>query len=112
MYISLAKMKQPSTAKTKREAQFFRLHDSKDIWVKYFWKTRLAEEGDIKVGALVICFEGNGKSNVYYAPENKNSARTASWSMGRVTDTSELYKGAVQIDSYNCSPEAIRLPVQ
>jgi len=110
--VSLAKMKQPSTAKTKREAQFFRLHDSKDIWVKYFWKTRLAEEGDIKVGALVICFEGNGKSNVYYAPENKNSARTARWFMGRVTDTSDLYKGAVQIDRYNCSPEAIRVPVQ
>lgn len=112
IYVSLAKMKQSPTTKTKGEAQFFRLHDSKDLWVKYFWKTRTAEEADIQVGALVICFEGNGKDNTYHAPENKNSARTANWFMGRVTDTSDLYKGSVRIDTYNCSPEAIRVPVQ
>ncbi|MBI3398749.1 MAG: hypothetical protein HY026_05910 [Deltaproteobacteria bacterium] len=112
IYISLAKMKQPSTAKTKGEAQFFRLHDSKDLWAKYFWKTRPSEEADIQIGALVICFEGNNRDNIYHAPENKNSARTANWFMGRVTDTSDLYKGAVRIDTYSCSPEALRVPAQ
>ncbi|MBI5047480.1 MAG: hypothetical protein HZB54_00825 [Deltaproteobacteria bacterium] len=112
IYVSLAKMKQSSTAKTKGEAQFFRLHDSKDLWIKYFWKTRFAEETDIQIGALVICFEGNNRDNIYRAPENKNSARAANWFMGRVTDTSDLYKGAVRIDTYSCSPEAIRVPIQ
>ncbi|MBI3583369.1 MAG: flagellar assembly protein T N-terminal domain-containing protein [Nitrospinae bacterium] len=110
--VSLSKIKQPPTDKSKGEGQFFRLHDSKDIWTKYFWKTRLAEEADLQVGTLVICFEDNGHDDVYQAPEDKKSARTGRWFMGRVTDTSDLYKGAVQVDTYKCSPQALRIPIK
>lgn len=42
----------------------------------------------------------------------KISERAANWFMGRVTDTSDINKGAVRIDTYNCSPEAIRISIQ
>ncbi|MBI3753610.1 MAG: hypothetical protein HY266_06160 [Deltaproteobacteria bacterium] len=112
IYVSIAKLKQQGGAKTKGESQFFRLHDSKEIWTKNFWKTRAAEEADLQIGALVICFEGNNRDDIYHSPENKNDARTRNWFMGRITDTSDLYKGAVRIDTYNCSPDALRVPAQ
>jgi hypothetical protein len=112
IYVSLAKVKQQPAAKTKGEGQFFRLRDSKDLWTKNFWITRPATEADLQIGALAICFEGNSRDGVYGAPANKDSARTSNWFMGRVTDTSDLFKGTVRIDTYNCSPEALRVPVQ
>lgn len=112
IYVYLAKMKQQPDAKTKGEGQFFRLHDSKDVWTKNFWKTRPAEEADLQIGALAICFEGHSSDNIYQAPEDKNSARTSNWFMDRITDTSDLYKGAVRIGTYSCSPGALRVPVQ
>lgn len=112
LYVSLAKMKKQPTDKSKGEGEFFRLRDSKDMWTKNFWKTRTAEETDLQIGALAVCFEGNSRDNIYHAPENKDSARTAAWFMGRVTDTSDLYKGAVRIDTYHCSPDALRVPVK
>jgi hypothetical protein len=112
IYVELSKLKQPATAQTKGEGQFFNLHDSKDQWTRYFWKTRPAEETDLQVGALAVCFEGNSRDSVYRAPENKSNARTGNWFMGRVTDTSDLYKGTVQIDTYRCSPDALRVPIK
>lgn len=112
IYVELSKLKQPATAQTKGEGQFFNLHDSKDQWTKYFWKTRPAEEADLQVGALAVCFKGNSRDSVYRAPANKSNARTGNWFMGRVTDTSDLYKGTVQIDTYRCSPDALRVPVK
>lgn len=110
MYVGLAKIKQQAGTKTKGEAQFFRLQDSKDLWTKYFWVTRAATEADLQLGALAVCFEGNAHDNVYAAPVNKDEARTERWFMGKVTDNSDLYKGRVRIDTYNCTPDAIRVP--
>jgi hypothetical protein len=93
MYVGLAKIKQQAGTKTKGEAQFFRLQDSKDLWTKYFWVTRAAGEADLQVGQLAICFEGNSHDNVYAAPVNKDEARTERWFIGKVTDNSDLYKG-------------------
>jgi hypothetical protein len=106
--LTLAKMKQPPTQQTKGEALFFNLHESKDQWTGHFWKTRLAEPADLFVGALILCFEGNLRDDVYHAPQDKQSARTEAWFMGRITDASDLYKGSVMVDTYKCAPKALR----
>ncbi|HTP24698.1 MAG TPA: hypothetical protein VMK12_03435 [Anaeromyxobacteraceae bacterium] len=108
IYLTLAKMKQPPAAQTKGEALFFNLHDSKDVWTKYFYRTRVANQADLAVGSVILCFEGNSRDGTYHAPMDKNQARTAAWFMGRITDMSDLYKGSLMVDTYHCAPDALR----
>jgi hypothetical protein len=110
--VHLAKMRTAASASTKSEALFFRLHDSKEVWATTYWKTRPATNADIQVGALAICFDGNNHDRVYRAPQDKHAARTSPWFMGRVTDTSDLYKGYVMVANYNCAPNALRVPMR
>lgn len=113
IYVKLAKMRQAPSPQTKNEALFFSLTESKDLWTQHFWRSRPAEQPDLVIGAQIICFEGNGDSNgVYQAPRDKDSARTSSWFMSRITDLSDLFKGAVGVDTYKCAPGALRVPVR
>jgi hypothetical protein len=113
IYVKLAKMKQAPSPASKNEGLFFSLTESKDIWTPYFWRTRPAEQPDLVMGAQIICFEGNGDSNsVYQAPRDKENARRDAWFLSRITDLSDLYKGAVGVDTYKCSPAALRVPVR
>jgi hypothetical protein len=113
LYVKLAKMKQPPSPSTKNEALFFSLTESKDVWTSNFWRSRPAEQADLVIGAPIICFEGNaGEGGVYRAPRDKDNARTTVWFMSRVTDTSDLFKGAVGVDTYKCSPAALRVPTR
>src|SRR5712691_5269119 len=110
--VHLAKMTAAPTSTTKNEAQIFRLDKSKDFWTANYWKTRAASSADLQIGALLLCFKGNFRDGVFRAPKDKQSSRTTSWAsgwwMGRLTDTSDLYKGAVTLDNYRCSPNALR----
>jgi len=110
--VKLAKMKQAPSPASKNEGLFFSLTESKDLWTPYFWRTRPAEQPDLIIGAQVICFEGHvNEASVYQAPRDKENSRTSVWFMSRITDVSDLYKGAVGVDTYKCSPAALRVPI-
>jgi hypothetical protein len=110
--VHLAKMTAAPTSTTKNEAQFFRLDQSKDFWTANYWKTRVASSADLQIGALLLCFRGNYREGIWQPPQDKQHARTQVWFMGRLTDTSDLYKGTVMIDTYRCSPNALRVPIK
>jgi hypothetical protein len=112
IYVYLAKMKTAPSGQTKSEAQFFNLRESKDQWTAHYWKTRPAQASDLTVGNFAICFEANHHDNLYDTPLAKEDARTGNWFAGRITDVSDLYKNSVRLDTYNCTPAALRVPIQ
>jgi eukaryotic-like serine/threonine-protein kinase len=106
--VHLAKLRKPATTGS-REAQFFLLDDSRDMWTSTYWRTRIAAAGDLVIGAFAICFNDNQRDDVYRAPATKDAARTGSWFLGKVTDTSDAAKGWVRIDTYNCAADGLRV---
>ena len=112
IYVTLSKMTQPPNAQTKGEAEFFKITDGKSLWTKYFWRTRLARPDEIRLGALMVMFEGRQVVDVYQQPENKESARRDAWFMAKITDVTDLYKGYVTVSGgYKVSPKNLRVLV-
>jgi len=113
IYVYLAKVVTAPTAQTKNEGQFMKVHDGKEIWTKYHWKSRIATKADIRIGAIVISFDDNIIDNVYMAPKNKDQARNGQWFMGKIIDTTDLYKGYVTVaGGYKVDVNNIRIPIK
>lgn len=113
IYVSIAKLQQAPTKETKDEGKFLQVPDGKEIWTKYYWKTRIAAEADLKIGTIVIMAEVSGDESIYRAPENKDEARTTRWFMAKIVDVSDLYKGFVTVsDGYKVSKDAMRVIVK
>jgi tRNA A-37 threonylcarbamoyl transferase component Bud32 len=108
MYVHLAKLRQAATA-TSRDAKFFQLGDAREVWTAAYWRTRPAEATDLTLGTFAICFNDNTRDGVYLPPPTKDAARTQGWFLGKLTDTSDLRKGWVRVDSYNCAVDGIRV---
>lgn len=108
-YVYLAKQKVAPTPGTKGQGQYFRLVESRDSWTEHAWLTRPATGADLRIGAAAFCFEGSGSDGVYGPPRSKDDARTGNWFAGRITDTSDAFKGVFRIDTYNCQLSAIRV---
>lgn len=109
MYVYLAKQRVAPTPGTKMQGQYFKLSESREVWTAQAWQTRLATAADLRVGNTVICFEGAQVNDAYGPPRSKDDGRTGSWFMGRITDTSDLFKNVVRIDQYNCTTSALRV---
>lgn len=113
IYVYLAKVITAPTTQTKNEGQFMKVHDGKELWTKYYWKSRIATNADIKIGAIVIMFDGNYQNNIAMAPKNKDEARNENWFMAKITDTTDLYKGYVTVSGgYKVSVNNIRVPLK
>lgn len=111
IYVYIAKVVTAPTAQTKNEGQFMKVQDGKEIWTKYHWKSRIATGADIKIGAIVIMFDGNYQNNIGMPPKNKDEARNENWFMAKITDTTDLYKGYVTVSGgYKISVNNIRIP--
>ena len=110
IYVTLSKMTSPPATKTKGEAEFFKIKDGNSIWTKYFWRTRIARPDEIRLGAIMVMFEGNSLNDAYQAPQDKSSARQSNWFMAKITDTSDLYKGYITVSGgYKINPKNLRL---
>ena len=96
MYVNLATMKTPASAKTKKQAEFMLVRDGVEMWTEFYWKTRILTEKEIKTGVVVIAFEASD-GDVYRAPESKDEAIQNNWFMAKITDVSDLYKGYVTV---------------
>jgi hypothetical protein len=96
--IELAKMVTEPSPRTKGEAEFFKIIDGTNVWSKYFYQSRIARDGDIKLGTQVIVMEGRpSDEGVALPPETKDEARGASWFLAKVTDLSDLYRGYLTV---------------
>jgi hypothetical protein len=107
--VHLAKQRVAPTPGTKGQGQYFRLDESRDVWTEHAWLTRPANAGDLRVGAMAVCFEGQMVDGVYAPPSSKDQARTGPWFAGRITDTSDGFKGVYRVDTYNCKLTAMRV---
>lgn len=113
IYVQLSKMVTPPSSKTKGEGEFFKVTDGNRQWTRNFWKSRIAQAGELRLGTVAIIFEGALRDGVYFAPDAKDNARSGSWFMAKVTDMSDLYKGYLTVSGgYKVSPKNMRVIVK
>lgn len=113
VYVKLGKIVTAPTPETKNQAQFMNASTGKQEWAKWWAKTRIATKADLALGTEVICFDSNNNGEVYMPPENNQTARTDSWFLARITDTSELFKGYVMVtDGYKVHFSNLRVIVK
>jgi len=111
--VMTAKMVTAPTAQTKNEGKFMQIADGKEIWTKYYWATRPASAGDIKIGTVIIALDIQGDEEIYRSPEDQQEAKTSFWFMAKITDVSDLYKGYVTVSGgYKVSPKALRVIIK
>lgn len=112
IYVTLATLKTAATPQTKNEAEFITVRDGEEIWTRYYYKTRIAEQKEIKIGLEVIACE-IGDGEVYRMPENKDEALQSGWFMAKVTDVSDLFKGYVTVSGgYKIKLDNMRVVVK
>lgn len=110
VYVSVCKMVTEPSARSKGEAEFFKVADGSNLWSKFYYQTAIAQDGDIKLGVPVIIFEGRREKGVYQAPESKEDARGHAWFMAKVTDLSDMYRGYVTVSgNYKVSLKDLRV---
>lgn len=106
--VLLGKVLTPATAASKNEAKIFALASSKEVWSPHVYRTRVAQPGDYTLGRTLICFDDNLRDDTYLPPLDKDSARTGSWWIGKVTDTSDAYKDIARVATFNVRRDACR----
>ena len=106
LWLRLGKMMAQPTAETRAEARFL-LANGHELWSAHYWRTRVASERDLSLGALVFCPQGGGR-----APDTKQRSRRARWLLGAITDLSDLYKGLIAIGNRDCEVRALRVPIE
>ncbi len=110
IYVRLAKLTTPPSGQTKGDAKFMQVTDGKEVWTKYFWKTRKASNADLKLGTMVIMCEIGGDDSTYRAPNSKEEGRSSNWFMAKITDMSDTYRGYVTVSGpYKASLNNLRI---
>jgi len=109
MRIDLAKMIQAPTQETKNEGKFMDVKDAREIWTSHYWKTRIAQPSDLKLGTVIVAFDYTD-NDIYVRPENQELARTDNWFMAKITDTSTLYQNVVMVSGgYRVKTDNLRV---
>ncbi|HXK50282.1 MAG TPA: hypothetical protein PKW56_07425 [Clostridiales bacterium] len=109
MGVELAKMVQAPAPETKNEGKFMKVEDGNEIWTSYYWKTRVAQPSEIKLGTMVIIMD-YAEGDVYIKPKNQEMARTYPWFMAKITDTSTLYQNVVMVSGgYRVKTDNLRV---
>jgi hypothetical protein len=106
LFIKMGKMMTPPAEGTKSEARFL-LASGKEMWTAHYWRSRIATDGDVSLGAMVFCPQGGGRP-----PDSKAHARRRTWLLGAITDMSDRYKGVVAVGHRDCEVRALRIPIR
>ncbi len=113
IWVELAKMVVAPSGNTKGEAEFMKIKDGRNYWTSHYWRTRIAEQGELRLGLQVIAFNDNHANGVYNAPLKKDRARGGGWFLARITDMSDLYKGFVTVSgNYKVSLRNLRIIIR
>jgi hypothetical protein len=108
--LHVAKLTTAATPESKSEARFL-LANGEELWTATYFRTRIANQSDLRVGALAMCHAGYW-SREGEAPKDKHHARDDEWIVAAITDTADLYKGRVTVGNTSCAVGAVRVPVQ
>lgn len=110
----VAKQVTPPTEATKQEAEFFVVGGNKKgqkLWSKFYYKTKQATADSFKLGDRVFFFSHYSTKDGYTAPKDRTQLLKGSWTVGTVTDNTELYKhyltvGRTKVNELNLRVEA------
>ncbi len=107
--VRVAKMtREPSKLSARHEAMFLS-GGGVEVTTEAYWKTRAATADDLEIGRLAFCFTEPSWADQATAPPNKQSSRTGNWSVGKVTDTSDLPNDHVTVANIVCDLDAVRV---
>ena len=95
IYVKIGKMLTPASPETKNQAKFFMIENGNEEWMPYWIKTQIATKANYVQGTLVVVFNDNSREDVYMGPTDTQQARSGSWFLATITDTSEIFKGHV-----------------
>ena len=114
--VSIARVLEGPSEATRGEAKLFVVRTGKEVWSSHYWRTRLAERADLRLGTPVIFYKGPlTASRAHGAPPSKEAARPGgdAWFHGTISDDSELHKGVVKVADYDYAlqEETIRVIV-
>jgi hypothetical protein len=108
--IRVAKMLEAPSGATKSDARFL-IADGQELWTSHYWRTRVARDADLAIGALAFCpaafHHRRGRM-----PRDKRAMRRSHWILAAITDSSDLYKGLVVVGDTECDARAVRVPIQ
>jgi len=82
-----------------------------EIESEQFWRTRVAEAGDLTLGALALCHTHRHERRAE-RPRNRNASRSGRWMLGRVTAVGRLDDGLVSVANVACEVAGVRVPVE
>jgi len=110
LVLHVAKLTTAATPESKSEARFL-LANGEEMWTATYFRSRIANQRDLRIGALAICHAGFW-SREGEPPKDKHHARQDEWIVAAITDTADLYKGRVTVGNASCALGAVRVPVQ
>lgn len=110
IYVKLAKVVTSPSSSTKDEGEFMEVKNGNNVWTRHYWRTRIADKAELRIGMHAIMFNDNRRDGVYSAPKSKENARGGEWFYAKITDMSDLYKGYVTVSgNYKVSLKNIRV---
>lgn len=107
--LRVAKLTAAASGQTKAEAHFL-LANGEEIWTATYFRSRMANQRDLRIGALAMCFGGYWTSKSE-PPKDKHQARQEEWFIAAITDVADLYKGRVTVGDASCALGAVRVPM-
>ena len=93
----------PATDASKGESEVILAYNNDKVWTKVF-TSHPAAESELAVGEVVLV-EGTG-----FSDPDKQSLIDTIWGAAYITNTSNLYKGEVQVGSLSVSTKNLRIP--
>jgi hypothetical protein len=104
----LAKVLKAASADTKNQAQVVYVRNGSTEWVNFVVKSHKAAKKDMEVGKVVFLPGGWAEHNKIDAEEY----RKATWVLGRITSTDELFKDIVEVKGDKFYIQLLRIPDQ
>ena len=102
----LAKVLKAASADTKDQAQVVFVRDGSKEWVNFVVKSHKAAKKDMEVGGVVFLPGGWAE----YKEIGAEDYRKATWYLGRITSTDELFKDIVEVKGEKFYIKLLRVP--
>ena len=103
---AVAKVLKAASAETKDQHQVLYVRDGAKAWVDFVVPSHKAKKTEMKVEALVFYPQGWAE----YEEMSADDYRKATWGLGLITDTGELFKDLVEIEGSKYYWKLLRVP--
>jgi hypothetical protein len=104
----LAKITTPASAATKNQAEVLYVRDGSKEWVVYGIKSHKARKDELKIDTVVFYPGGWAE----YDSIGGEDYRKATWMLGRITSTDEMFKNIVEVNGQKYYVLMLRIPDQ